>query len=1290
MALSLYEVKQRLLSGDQIAWTKFGDHKAGSVQLATSGARRLFQFLLTCEQTKVADAHESLFGGLVEAWERESFDPATEASQSDYAANTGPWRLVRIEANGFGGLNQIDGPPFSVPFDGENWCLEGQNGSGKTSLASAIIWAMTGYRCRDQDGLHLETGLRVPVENNAGVKIGDWPSIVSYPTSAEALAKTAETWVRLTFHDPAGNIAQAYRRLLAAPGAEPVIEMDISPDLLIAPQLLEVGLLMPARLSRIGFGERSQSIYDAVKLLTGLDQLSAIADGAANFTHRSKRFLKYSLDQGGETMAARLDAALQRASQIATTTGFQLKIAGKREDKGYAQELRNFAKSASDQAAGHLAVLTSEIASTLDTTNADDRVKIKSAVNSARAILGDSSKGINVFAAWKALANAHTDAKFQTMPQLLSEAKAQLDEAIHWDNRQTVDRKLRLKALASRFYEPAAHSHESADCPLCEGKLTGEKRAALADELAALKAAAVVAERRLTDVCAELEKSLRDAVPPPLDAHFSTLAGMQPRDAFADAAKQVFVQEAPFSTVLTGVAAFASTAADNIAQNLPVFVYQSPAPDPASPPAAGGLLSYLAKMERVVALGAWWQSHRPQFALGWKEMTGVAAGDGTFSARSLEGKIQALEAALERATPLDQLRKDLEAAAKEADAWLPIHEQQRVREAIASALIPLKDLRLLVAAQTAGSISALSGRMKEILDRIHFKERLSFEDAVLEKKTVLIAGSFSPGVRVDASVVANSSWLRAILWAFVLAVREQAIEDAGVNSFPLMLLDDPQVTFDPRNKRKWAEEIARLGKADPASSTGAQIFLITHERQFFQMLVNSEKLPGQQGLVVRLCDASKVATIIFGDSLASAFSEAAATNDDEKGHGYVQKIRIYLEDLLKIMLRTEGIDIQNQTLDALTTLMKARRTASVPPFTNPSFGKLLEYISGGGGGKAMQYINEAHHHFDGTIGVAQAADVKKFWEEQVESRLHTCFKIFAEFEAHVGEPRLFAWMDNVVQLPTTDAADLKVVNFFHTGVAAAAKTDGRAGDGLITLADLSEAQQVKLHNHAAYQLTAGTLDPVADIGDVIIVSNFAKVHERNLVVTAFQDQLLARRYNETEVHPHIAVLIGQATDPTSLAQPVIAPKEQIHMRKIVGTLFAKHRLPVPAKVENVEFIALADFTVVHSMLKDAKLFQVSGRSAEPVALDGQYIITQQVVMTSAAISQFEGRLMIAVDDTGNRYLKRFRPRGHLVILESLNPDGTTPAELLSFNGEQGLPRLSALMEVVGVLFELPS
>jgi hypothetical protein len=74
MALSFYEAKQRLLSGESLTWIKFGEHKAGTVHLATAGARRLFNFLLTCEQSKVAEAHESLFNDLIAAWELGSVD----------------------------------------------------------------------------------------------------------------------------------------------------------------------------------------------------------------------------------------------------------------------------------------------------------------------------------------------------------------------------------------------------------------------------------------------------------------------------------------------------------------------------------------------------------------------------------------------------------------------------------------------------------------------------------------------------------------------------------------------------------------------------------------------------------------------------------------------------------------------------------------------------------------------------------------------------------------------------------------------------------------------------------------------------------------------------------------------------------------------------------------------------------------------------------------------------------------------------------------------------------------
>ena len=1289
MPISLSEAVQTLLSGDALSWAKFGDHRPGSIQLASPGARRLLHHLLSCNRAKVAQGNEELFDGVIAAWRNTSFDPAQTTKPIKRAPHSGKWRLVRFESAGFGGLNLVDGPNFVLPVDGENWCLEGQNGSGKTSLVSAIIWALTGYRCRDQEGLIFDDGRRVPVFNDSGIQIGDWPPLIAYPATPSKLRGTAEAWVRLNFQNENGNTATAYRRLCAPVASEPIFQEKIDPVLLSTPQLVETGLLMPARLSRIGFGDRSQSIYEAVKLLTGLDQLADVGEGAASLTHKAKRFLKYSLDNGADAIATRMELSLERATEAALKAGFDLKISGKREDEAFAEELRKIADRASTEAGAHLNVLASDIASSLNTNNPEDRFKIKYAVSTARGVLQQGVKGIPEFDAWTALKAAHTDAMFQKLPGEIAEARRKVNEAIAWDRRQAEDTKLRLKALAAKFFVLPDHPHSDPECPLCESRLTGERRKALAAELAELKEASASAERRLTDVCAELESNLRTLVSPGIQAHFGMLSRMQPRESFEAAAVGRFVQEAPFSTVLTGMGDFAKVTAKKLAAQLPVFATDEPKAPSHIPAAAAHLVGYIGDLERISSLVVWWSRNRQSFVESWTVLKGSPDGDKQPQRDSMEGRLASLESALEKTSPLDDIAKALNYTAAQAESWLLIHKHQIMREEIAEALQPLKDLRVLVANETASSISALSGRMKSVLDRIHFKERLSFEDASLNKKSVQISGSFDHGIRVDASTVANSSWLRAILWAFVLALREQTLEALGENPFALTVLDDPQNTFDPRNKRKWAEEIARLANAAPSELEEMQLVVITHERQFFQLLVNVEKLSGQQGLVVCLNAASKVATVVNGTSLARSYEEATAKGNDELGHRYVFEIRTYCEDLLKIMLRAEGPDVCNLSLDKLAALMKKLRESSVAPVNRPSFGKLLNTIAGGGGAKPMKIINESHHKFDGTIGVAQAMDVKAFWENTLQTQIHTCFKVYAEYEVYCGEPRLFPWMDNVIPFPPGNATDVKRLNLLHTGIAAAAKSDGRVGDGLITIEELNEATKVTLHNHDAYQLASGTLDPVATVGDVIIVSNYAKVHARNLVIAAFGDQLLARRYNDVEIHPHIAILTGQSTDPYALAQPVIVPREKIAPRKIVGTLFTRSKLPTPPNDANVEFVTLNDLSVVNMLLQDSKLFRVSGRSAEPIALDGQLIMTRAVRFTPAALGEMDGRLSIAVDDDGARYFKRFRRHGTLIVLESLNPDGTTPAEILSLDGELGLPRLVGLLEVVGVLFELP-
>lgn len=406
-----------------------------------------------------------------------------------------------------------------------------------------------------------------------------------------------------------------------------------------------------------------------------------------------------------------------------------------------------------------------------------------------------------------------------------------------------------------------------------------------------------------------------------------------------------------------------------------------------------------------MALVDWWSEHRDAFRDAWVSLIGQKQEDGAFPADSIEGQVRMLEDALSKADPLDALSKFLLAAATAAENWATIRKEQDLREAIATALAPLKDLRLLVGAETARSIANLSERIRAILARIHLNERLVYEQTSLGKKAVHVGGSFEPGMQIDAALVANASWLRAILWAFILALREETIEGLGVNPFPLVVLDDPQTSFDPRNKRKWAEELARLANMDRTAPESLQLFLTTHERQFYQFMVDLEQLEGEQGLIGGVNKTSGVATIVNGSCLQRAWQEATENNDDARARDYIAGVRIYCEDLLKFMLRGEGPAIPTLSLDGLKKELKRLHEAHVAPFDRRTFTELLKTL-GGGGGKPMKMINEVHHKDDESIGLAEAGDVKALWEKTLMGQIHNAFAVYDRFESFYGEPGL--------------------------------------------------------------------------------------------------------------------------------------------------------------------------------------------------------------------------------------------------------------------------------------------
>ena len=1286
MGISLSEATAMLLTGKTLAWNKYKDHKAGSITLDTSDKRRLLEFLLTCDSGDVAQGNEALFEGIVKAWENKGHDPATGQTQTSAQTSSQSWRLDRVEAFGFGGLTIFGGKIFDLFVGGSNWCLEGQNGSGKTSLASAILWALTGKRIREHEGPVDERGEREPVQNDEGKTIGKWPPLAAYPTTVGELGHSAEVWVRLTFKAQDGEIATAFRRMVSPPNGDAQLEEQIDNRLRAASRLVEIGVLMPARLAKIGFGKNSQTLFEAVKQLTGLDRLSDIAEGCSALGAGNRKFMKYAKDQGIENYEQRFRDSITNAKQLAEEFSFQLPDPLALDVKDIDTTLKSQAKKASESAGQHLKTLTSEIPATIDTATSEGRASIKNSVTNARGLVAQGPKAISLFQTWKALTEAASDEAFAKLPGALQAAKADLVKGLEWHNRQMADGKLRLKALAAQSFVLA--KDKDPDCPLCTSPLDTEQKRALATELDDLKNNAAAAERKIADVCRSIQESLTSTVPIAIRNNRSTIDTMDPVTAYSATMLEKFVTDPPFSDILTGLATSAKMTIEAQAKALPHFSYAVFAPTDGEPEVVAKLRREIHQLERLIALVEWWNANRPLFGEAWSNLIGKKQQDGTFPAESVEGKLAVLEQALEHARPLDDLSKHLTSAATAATAWTKIAAVQKTREDIAKSITPLKDLRLLVAAETASSIAGLSGTINAICERIRLKERLVYEEAVIGRKEVSVTGSFNPGMRIDAALVANTSWLRAILWSFVFALREQTLQAIGFNPLPLVFLDDPQGTFDPRNRRKWAQELVRCANMPISDMLGSQLMVTTHERNFYQMIIDHEKLVAQQGLIGGVNKISGVATVANGGELQRVYDEAKTNNDDARAREYIRKVRIYCEDLIKFMLRSVSNKISDMTLNELKEELKRLCKAHVAPYDRRAFEGLINVLSESI--KAIQYINDPHHKEDETYGVAEADVVKEYWDKTLLDKIHTAFGVFDTFELYTGEPRTFPWAKNIIQFPGGYNTEVKSAIMQHTGVAAAAKTDGRAGDGVLTIEEWEAGEQIVLPNHEVFQLAAGTLDPVAAIGDLIIVSNYAQIKPRDLVVAVSGSALLARRLNRPENHSEIFVLTGQAVDPSTLPPPVIVPPDT-NFRKIVGTLFVAHLLPVPPFDSDREFIAVPDPSIIDQTLKDARLFKVEGRSAEPIALQGQYLITRGKLIKADAIASLDGRLVVGIDENGARYFKRLRCHNNtLVVLESLNPDGLTAAEVLSLDNSHPLPKITGALEVIGVLFELPN
>ncbi len=1269
--LTKTDIEQRILSGNPVTW-KEPNGKESTIQLTEAKERRLFEFLLKSSVREPKGLPSDFTNGLVAAFSA-SNDPAQAAGpQTTTGTVNGPWKIASINVEGFGGVNAWNGKPFPLALDSESLLIEGPNGSGKSSLTAAIVWALTGERPRDQDDKPPEEARSV--YSIGDTQIGTWAPLATYPSNAADLKSPASVSVEIAFSDAQGNPAVAKRTF---DGQD--VKAHFDPDLEIPQILLEAGLLMPARLPHLRLDSGRSRLTDAVQKLTGLDDLKEIGELVQGLCHGGREYLTFY----AKTLATS-EQQFNRYVEQARTTLSPVGLAVPSFVPQHTDEDTSkmaILKQDLESKATHLTkVVSSDLADGLDFTDPQVQKQISFEVESAKK---DVESGLSSLPTWTTLHVLLTSldlARRTELRQAIAASGKALEKALDFHEKEIADNRFRLKAVAAQWHTMHGGEGDVSDCPVCTQSLSIFPD--LRSELNELRDAGEAATRKLTDNLNAIISELEAAVPQPLRKYLSEPLTTTPKADILSDIETKFVTDARYQNYLVGCAKLVKAAC----LGAPSDELSSLPTKSADSPEASALLEKLTNAEIFCALADWYEASHAQWTAWWSAAAGDSENsEGFLSSGDTETFLRHLERlsnALSDAEPYRLAAEAIGKAWEEGKTASKLAKEQGLRSNIAVAMSPLKTLGNLAEAQARTAIDELSERISRIHQEIYIADNLRFHKTELQKRAGLIVrGQLSDQVHIDATLVANTSWLRGVLWAFIFALREEAVEQLGIDVLPLMILDDPQQTFDSEHRHRWAEQIAKLQKSNP----GVQVILTTHDEQFLTFL----EYDGVTGRHTLLCSAGPELGhigIFEGNALVRKWDAVQTLKTPAAAREYMAEVRVFAEGMLKLILRGEDVIILGSVIGSSRAKLLDLYKADHEPWRNSAFKKLAGALSNSV--PAIKFIETAHHSSASQMGMSEAADVEEHWRRNLHPALERAFRIARDHRAlHGGLTALHAMEPSVV-LPDGHKSAVSTLSLPLIGTAAAL-TDGRVADGCFDLSIVSAPAEVfALKDHVVFRVSEPTLEPVARPCDLLLVSEHAQVTPKSLVVAMSEDRLLARRLEIADNHSDVAVLTAHAINPRLIAPPVVAKLSTLTMRKIVGVVF-DHGKTALGIARGMEICDCGGDSIVKAAFAGLQgLVEIDGHSAEPQALDKQFLLIGNPVSLGEAEKQLIGHPVIAEDSDGARYFKRYRVDSHVVILESLEIGGDFPPVVLLRNAGES-PYLTTLWPVLGVLFDRP-
>ena len=1212
-------------------------------------------------------------------------------------ANARRLTLKKLEAHRFAGLHKF-GTPSNPPdnyiheFSPGFTLFEGRNGSGKTSLANAIIWVLTGELLRAQREPELgkvEFECKVgPTESGAEATTHRITPVTPLPDAQSHRPDRdfvhADTWVELTVVDETGTELPPIRRTQSRSAQGRLNE--VPPDLSLLgldPIAVRIGTVMPGLLSVIRVGGESE-LGRAVGELTGLASLIDLADHARRAKQKiDKDFVKAKtaelegFDLNYETARLDLTKVLEDQPDLALPQAIPPPSNDKSIEEANADAASHFETAKAKAFEAARAILGEQF----DPNDRKLQAELEQNISVALSEL-ERLNSLPSFARLRGL-GALTAEELKAAQDALEHIVRDAKVLAELDADPSSAARARLYARVASWLADHPDPNRNDDlCVVC-GHFLGEAidpvtGNPVGQHLHDAQSNATLLAQTLARWAKAAHAELIKSLPPALQSELSQGLPDHPCDLVRTAVLDELFEARAFKGVL---GALSSEIVASLEKAVEGRTELAAAREFSLPAHCEDLSNALQKLDVALRFAKWRQESGSfvrdlaQSVLGKRPKEGEPSETDT-----LTGKLLQLDAIVRQATPITN--------ALEFCARLKRHlesrrtcEKRLAEYAVASdAIGNLLELGTLADKQIDQLRNKLSEKAAAWRERIYLGAFPStahrLVGTAMGRKGEIDLFVESDGVSAPAQHVVNASALRASLVGFYLAFWEYVIAERG--GLRTLILDDAQELLDDENRQRLANGLAGLAGS-------AQLILTSYDPRFASFVIRAPGLGGIKHFSVQ--PATVLQPVIRTTPSQSEIARRrelfeADRNQEEPARDFADGCRVYLEATLGDMFDDPAHSTwarQNPHPTLASFVTRLRPLVKVNPqgmFAANVFTRFVDHPSLADNSPVLQLMNKAHHghrHEIRAADVDQCAADLAFLVEQAEKLFEECCR----------------WRERDVDPQSTQAVVLPLPlqsmrppeRDFLICPDLAAFTHETVGGS-------QEAPDVLDRNifdgKSAFYLRRDNFGFAAPQGAIAIVeSDPAPVDDRRLVVARREQAIYARRLLRSQ-GSDIVGLTAEIPDPRVRSPKTMFVEEaRVALHRVVGVIF-DHNIQVgPGGDEAVE----VDASAVMEQIEIA--FRVVDESAVPLALEKQVVLGGPTISLDQLGSNVGALVAISLED-GSSVFKRIggalpAPLSHLRQFESIG--GLGFSQVFAVGREQPeMRQVRQARRIVGVLY----